>query len=195
MLRAQEATNAARHEMRHHMTALAGILREGDAERAGRYVAALSSQLDELPSGRYSPNMLVDVIAGSFLDQAKAEGIRVEHSLSLPERLPIPDEELSVFLNNLLENALQACRRMEPGAERYIRLRMHLHENSLFIGCVNSTADEQGEQPAPRQRREDRRHGYGLEAMGRIAEKYSSILAVDRRPGEFSVQSNLRLPG
>ena len=29
MLRAQEATNAVRHEMRHHMTALAGILRAG----------------------------------------------------------------------------------------------------------------------------------------------------------------------
>lgn len=34
VMRAEEETNAARHEMRHHMVALAGILQDGDLQRA-----------------------------------------------------------------------------------------------------------------------------------------------------------------
>ena len=193
VLTAQEATNAANHEMRHHMAALAGILRDGDADRAMEYVLSVTEALDRLPTVRYSPNMLVNTIAGTYLDQAKVQNIRVECSLNVPEKLDIPDEDLSVFLTNLLENALHACQRMDPRRERYIRLKMDKHENFLFIGCVNSAPEEQEAEEYDTERRALRQHGYGLEAMRRIAEKYSSILLLDRGEGEFSVKSNFNL--
>ncbi len=193
MLKAEEATNAANHEMRHHVTALAGILRDGDLARAEEYVSSLTDELDRLPTVRYSRNVLVNTIAGAYLDQAKAEGIRVECTLNVPAELGIADEDLSVFLTNLLENALHACRRIEPGKARYIRLKMDKHENFLFIGCTNSAADEQEGEGLDGEERVFRRHGYGLEAMRQIAEKYSSILLLDRGEGEFSVKSNFSL--
>ncbi len=194
VLRTEEQTNAARHEMRHHVAVLSGLLQEGDTPRAQDYLASLAEDMDKLPPVRYSANILVNVIAGTYLDRAKAEGIRVEHALRVPPELAIPDGDLSVFLSNMLENALQACRRLGPDRDRYIRVQMHLHEDALFIGCVNSAGDEQDEG-------EDtdmdgvRRHGYGLDVMRRIAEKYDSILVIDRGPGEFSVKSNLSLKG
>lgn len=197
MLQAEEATNAARHEMRHHMTALAGLLQQGDAARAREYLAAMSRTLDSLPAMRYSENVLVNAVAGAYLDAAKAQGIRVECSLQIPAELPIADEDLSVFLTNMLENALQACGKLGSKQERFIRLKMALHESFLFIGCANSAPDEQeaddlmdGEQRAARQ------HGYGLVAMRQIAEKYSSMLLTELTDGVFSVKSNfsLKLP-
>ena len=193
MLRAEEATNAANHEMRHHITALAGIVQDGDLARAEEYISTLTDELDRLPTVRYSQNILVNTVAGAYLDQAKAEGIRVECTLNVPAELDIADEDLSVFLTNLLENALHACRRIDPERERYIRLKMDKHENFLFISCVNSAADEQEEESLDGEQRALRRHGYGLEAMRQIAEKYSSILLLDRGNGEFSVKSNFSL--
>lgn len=192
-LRAEEATNAAKHEMRHHMTALSGLLQDGDTARAKEYIASVTDALDRLPTMRYCPNILVNAVAGSYLDQAKAMGVRVECSLKVPAELNVADEDMSVFLTNMLENALYACRRVSPERERYIRLKMALHENFLFIGCTNSAPDEQEAEELTGEERARRRHGYGLEAMRRIAEKYNSMLLTEHGNGSFTVKSNFSL--
>ena len=187
MLVKENATNALHHEMRHHMVALSGILKSGDVERAVRYADAVAGDLDRLPAGRYSQNTLVDVIAGSFLDRAWTRQIRVEHRLNVPPELNIADEDLSVFLSNMLQNALEACERMDDSAKRRILVEMRLRGKFLFIHCVNSAPDE----PADRENRPG--HGYGLAAMRGIAEKYNSTLVIERTAGEFSVKSDLCL--
>lgn len=196
MLRAEEATNAVRHEMRHHLTALMGIIKEQETERACNYISSVVTELEELPAAKYSRNLLVNIIAGTYLDRAKAQGIEVEYSLNVPPDLKIADEDLSVFLTNMLQNAMEACERMEPKEKKYIRVKMHVSGNFLFIGCVNSRAEEEKrkemeEAVSEESRREHRRHGYGMAAMERVAEKYGSILKVDKSPSEFSVGSNL----
>ena len=94
---------------------------------------------------------------------------------------------MSVFLSNMLQNALEACQRIGPEKERYIRVDMQLRGNFLFIQCVNSAPDEDG------RRKERSRRGYGLAAMRRVAEKYNSVLAIERTPGAYSVMSDLCL--
>lgn len=131
MLEAEEATNSVRHEMRHHMIALMGILKDGEKQRACDYILSVTKGLDTLPVFRYSQNILVNVIAGEYLDRAKKLGVEVVHSLFVPAELKIADEDISVFLSNMLENALEACERMEPGQERYIHVKMHVNENFL----------------------------------------------------------------
>lgn len=144
MLEAEEATNSVRHEMRHHMIALMGILKEGQKVQACEYISSIMCTLGELPVFRYSENILVNVIAGEYLDRAKKLGVEVEHSLSVPAELKIADEDLSVFLSNMLENALEACERMKPGQERYIHVKMHVNENFLLNMLVKVFADRDG---------------------------------------------------
>lgn len=187
LLASEDATRALHHEMRHHMLALSAILADGDVERARRYVDTVADDLDQTPAGRYCQNILVDMIAGSFLDRAKAEGIRVEHRLNVPQELDIADEDLSVFLSNMLQNALEACRRIGPDRDRHIWVDMHLRGNFLCIQCVNSAPDEEEE---PRERPG---HGYGIAAMRAVAEKYNSVLLLERTPGEFSAMSDFCL--
>lgn len=196
VLKAEEVTNSVRHEMLHHMTALMGILKNGEEERACEYIASVTDEIIHLPTVRYSQNILVNVIAGTYLDKAKEAGIQVEHSFQIPADLEISDEDLSVFLTNMLQNALQACERMNREEERYIRVKMYLSNNFLFIGCVNSRPRgeerETGEQRGKHGRTHGR-HGFGMEAMSRIAEKYGSILKIEEAPQEFAVKSNLCL--
>ncbi len=186
MRASEDDTRALHHEMRHHMLALSAILADGDAVRARRYVDALAEDMAQAPSGRYSQNILVDMIAGSFLDKAAARGIRVEQHLNVPETLKIADEDLSVFLSNMLQNALEACERMAPERERHIWVDMHLRGNFLCVQCVNSRPE--GEEPEAREG-----HGYGLTAMRAVAEKYNSALLIERTPNSFSVTSDFCL--
>lgn len=193
MLEAEEATNSVRHELRHHMTALLGMLQEQETQRACVYISSVMNEMEMLPAFRYSQNMLVNVISGFYLDKAKKLGIKVEYNLLLPQSLGIADEDISVYLTNLLENALEACKRMKADQARYIRIRMQVNGNFLFIECVNST-DGQSEEGSGKEKpdtSEHRIHGFGLKAMGMIAEKYGSVLKIERDSSEFSVRTNL----
>ena len=55
----------------------------------------------------------------------------------------------------------------------------------LFIGCTNSAP------PFKEETKKDRTHGYGLENMKRIAEKYGGVVKLERSDSEFSVKSDL----
>ncbi len=196
MLDAENETHSLRHEMAHHMTALLGFIREGENERAGEYITSVVKELNDLPVLRYSKNTIVNVIAGSYLDRAAKAGIEVKHNLSVPETLTIQDEDLSIFLCNMLQNALEACERMDPKAERYIHVNMNVHGNYLAISCTNSTSPEQEKTSgAAQQRRRLKKHGhgYGLKAMSNIAEKYGSILNIEKDSVHFSVKTLLNL--
>ena len=191
LLAAQEATGALRHEMRHHFNALAGILDSGDVKRASDYVAAVAGEFEQLPAGYYSRNMLVNVIAGTYLDQARALGIRTDYRLNVPADLNIADEDLSVFLSNMLQNALEACQKMNPDEERYIRTEMHLQGNFLFVKCVNSASEKF---PGSVQEKKAG-HGYGLTAMRNVAKKYNSVLLINSTEKQFEVKSCFCLTG
>ena len=196
MLDAENETHSLRHEMSHHMTALLGFIREGENERADEYITSVVKELNGLPVFRYSQNTIVNVIAGFYLDRAAKEGIQIRHKLSVPEKLGIPDEDLSVFLSNMLQNALEACERMEPESERYIHINMNVHGNYLAIGCTNSRSPEtENASGAEQQRRRPGKHwhGYGLKAMSNIAEKYGGLLNIEKTSAEFSVKTILNM--
>ncbi len=183
----EEATYSARHEMRHHMVVLSGMLQEGDTDKARRYAAALTTEYDELPDSQYSKNTMVNIIAGTYLGRAKAQGIDVEYSLNLPETLPIADTDLCVFVTNMFENAVNACEKADVSEKRYIKVKMYINGNYLFIGCTNSAKQ------AADEIKKDRSHGYGLENMKRIAEKYGGVVKIDRDNESFSIKSGFCL--
>ncbi len=135
MEEAEIATNAARHEMRHHMLAIQGMLKNGNAGGAEDYIASVEDMLDSLPTAKYSRNMMVNIIAGFYLDRAAREGVKVKCRIDIPEKLNLPDNDLCVFLTNMLENAVNACERMDSGADRFINVSLSLDGSTLFLGC------------------------------------------------------------
>ena len=64
---------------------------------------------------------------------------------------------------------------------------MYINGNYLYIGCTNSAP------PAETEKKKDRTHGYGLENLKRIAEKYGGIVKIDRDKSSFSLKSGFYL--
>ena len=186
MVKAEKTTEAARHDMRHHILALHGMLKDNEIQRAMDYLKSLESQISELPAGRYSRNMIINVFAGAYLERAKAAGAKVKYEFVVPETIPIPDKDLCVFLSNMLENAVKACELTKDINKRHISINISLDNQFLFIGCENSCPAEE------EQKSDDRRH-YGLENMESIAEKYNGLLKIEKRGTTFYAMTNLYL--
>lgn len=170
-----------RHDMRHHMTALAAMLQQGDAESARRYVANLQGQLVQIETETWCRNAAVNGVLSAYLSQARDLGCELEVSVSLPGELPFEEVDLCMVLANALENAIRACGELPEGEQRYIRLSAALADrNKLTIYLQNPCAedvkyDSDGFPDVPR--REG--HGQGLRSIAAVAEKYHGLFLSD----------------
>ena len=188
MQQSQEETRRQRHEMQHHLTLLDEMLSEKENTRAAEYIRALLAKSEALPSGKYCDNMIINAIAGHYLNLAKAEEIPVKAEIRAGQNLPVKDEDLCILLTNLLENALEACRKMTPESERRLALHLSANDDHILIDCENSTDEEVkvlSDGTIPTSKSDSVNHGYGVSSVRRIVEKYCGELEMTCENGRF----------
>lgn len=196
LLKAEQETKSIRHEMSHHMNAISAFLSKNKVQEANNYMASVSDKLNALPPLRYCNNLLLNAIVGASIEQAKSHEIQVEYSLNVDKEIGIHDSDLCVLVENMLDNALEACRKIKPGKKRFIRININQDDHFIFIGCVNSfygkiIFDEKGDIVTSKEDADH--HGYGISAMKIVAEKYGSIIKIECTDNEFAVMTNLNL--
>ena len=191
MRQSQEETRRQRHEMRHHLVVLDEFLSQGKEARAKDYTKKLLDEIAALPTESYSEHLVVNAVAGHYLNMAKAEGIRTTADVKAGTDLPLEDGELCVLLSNLLENALEACRAMKREQDRFISLSIRSDDAHMHISCENSTgaAPTLGADAAiPSSKPDAKDHGYGIPAIRRIVEKHFGMMNTGFADGRFSVK-------
>lgn len=193
-MQAEEDSRRRNHEMRHHIETLHSLLMSEETEKAAEYIEKTMEDVERSAKLTYSGNIVVNSIVGIRLNQAKEKGITVRCHIHVPEKLEVENVDLSILLSNMLENATEACMRMEDGKEAYINLEIRKNQKFLFIECENSVDIKEALQDGQATVKADRKnHGFGLDAMRAVAEKYASIIQIEREPGRFTVRTNLCL--
>lgn len=194
MRQSQEETRRQRHELRHHMLALEEMLSRDQKDRAADYVRSLRESAAALPSGVYADNLVINAIAGHYLNMAKAKGIQVDTDIKTADVLPLKDEDLCVLLTNILENALEACCAAQEKQERYIILKISANREHLALTCENST-DTLSILPKddviPSSKPDAQEHGYDIPAIRRIVERYYGLLKLSNHDGCFTVKVSI----
>lgn len=100
-----------------------------------------------------------------------------------------------MFLANLLDNAVEAAC-AATGERRFLTLRLEMNGRRLSVFCQNGYDGSLlwGERAALLSNKKESGHGYGLQIMRSVAEKYHCALAVRHDNGRFSVRADLLIP-
>lgn len=188
---------ALRHEFSHQLAALDAMYQEGDLEQLGRSLAVWKTQNADAARLRFTGHLAVNAILQDASARAEAAGVHFTADASLPERLPIPHEELCALLMNLLDNALEGAARTPAGQKAFLRFHARVTGGFLAVRCENSfdghvERDDHGRLRTTKPERAG--HGFGLPQMTVVAEKYHSILDVSYTDTCFTVQTALKLP-
>lgn len=185
----------ARHDLRHHIVLLQSFLQEGNYDYARTYLQELNAQTDALPPVQYCENILLELILRNRVENAKKAGIQMTCHVEASEDLPVKDSDLCSLLMNMLENATEACTRLQSG-ERWIQLNIRQKENLLAISCKNTwdgVLHIEGKTIHSSKKPNSEVHGLGIEAMRKIAEAYQSVLDITYDSAVFSVATCLQL--
>lgn len=191
------ATNALRHEMKNHLTALQIMYQQGDLEKIGNYLDSLEVQQQKLAQLRFTENFTINTILQNIACRCSQNRISLRADIIAPKELSIPEGDLCSLLINLLDNALEAAAKTPAEKEPYILIRMNLKQEYLTIYCENTYNGilRYGEKHELLSTKQDSSsHGFGIKQMNSIVHRYHSILDISSTDDKFIVQTALRLP-
>ena len=193
-----ESLRRMRHEIVNHYTILQKLYQTQAWDRLEKYLENLLADVEAVPAMTYVAHSTINAVLTIILARAQKLGIKAEHEVSAPKTLPFPDTELCTILMNLLQNALDANALAPEGAEKWLRVSIHIRGVHLYIGVENPRFgpvryDE--ETGLCRTTKEDRRvHGYGLKAVQAVTRKYQSELLLEFPEGLFCASTALQMP-
>lgn len=114
-------------------------------------------------------NPTVDILLQNKLGIAENDGIDVSCFLQLPYPCPITDMDFCIILSNALDNAIQACRKVEGNADRYIRVEGSVQGDFILLQVENSCKPDVSYSP-----------GTGLANIKSVVEKYHGTMEAER---------------
>ena len=139
-------------------------------------------------------NIMIDAVLNSKISLARAKGIQVEAKAIVPANLPVSAVDLSTILGNLMDNAMEACLKIEDEEKRFLRVYIDVLKGQLYIYVMNSMQEE------PKRfgkiyltTKDSRNHGFGLMRIDKVVEKYHGYLDRQNEEGVFATEVMLPL--
>jgi len=171
ILESVEEARQARHDLRHHVNVIRGLISSGNREGLDAYFNDYASGISTMTPLTYCENYVVDVVLRHFSAIAAREGIRYSANAAIPEYLPIENADICIILSNLLENALEANAYVTK--DNHIGVTIRQVGKELVILVDNSfDGSVRTRRGAFISRKRQDREGIGLTSVRTVAEKY-----------------------
>lgn len=185
----------ARHEMKGHMANIKGLVAGKQYGEVETYIRKLDETIEEFDYKFDTGNVVTDVIINDKYRQAAKLGITVQILFAYQESDTISAFDLGIVLNNLLDNAIEACGKVER-KKRRINLTLKRKEHFLLLEVENSFDGrllwKDGESIPATTKQSGlpevlMEHGVGLKNVKDVAERYLGYLDIRTEADVFRV--------
>ena len=119
-----------KHEMKNHLTNIKGLVRNGSYEEIEQYIDQMDESMNVFELTIKTGNTVTDVIVNDKQKAAEKQGILFQSEFSYPKSEGYNAYDIGVIINNLLQNALEACGKMAEG-KKYIYLSGRQKKNFI----------------------------------------------------------------
>ena len=178
------------HDRRHHDAIVLEFLESGDTIKAKEYLKEhLDSKNFSSTLVTYCNNSTVNCLLTYFANMAKKDNVKIDFQVYIPERLEVSDIELVGLYANLVENSIEACRKIDEN-ERRIKLRTRYEEGVLRILLENSCdksikASSQNKDVLKSSKEVG---GLGLQNVLDVVKKYNGMYDFDCSEGKYQTR-------
>lgn len=138
---AEDTNRRLRHDMRHHMDAIAAYAKTGDNAAILAYIGEYKNEISEAAVKQYSINRTVNSILSVYAGKAEENGIDFSVRCNVTRELEVREIDLIALLGNLLENALHGCQESGKKSKR-IEIHIRLQNKRLILLCNNTCPDD-----------------------------------------------------
>lgn len=174
-----------RHDMGNHLMTLEQLYRREEYEEAGRYAETLKVEMEYVSPDIKSGNPVTDAILSGRKKEMEEQGISFTCAFHYPQKASLDAFDISIILNNALNNAIEAAGRER---RREVALRSTRVKNMYMIEVINSFSGElvtDKQTGLPLTTKTEEGHGFGLAGIRYAARKYygDMEISVEERAG------------
>ena len=177
-------TRKLKHDLRHHDNLLIEYIKNKDYDKALNYLEKHGAVVDQMNLKKYCSNYTVNCLLSSYIKKAETNGIKVSCLANIPSELNIDDLELASLYANLIENAIEACDRIQDETrQKFIKISTDYKDGQLKIQIVNSCNSNivfDGEFPVSQKLNPS---GLGTKSVAEVVRKHDGMV-------DFSLQSD-----
>lgn len=186
-------TRELRHDLKNHIFTLKGIAENGSKEELLDYLEKMTDAVEEATYISMSKNTAVDAVLNEKLIYAQRNQISTQFDINSLEKTSVSSMDICTVLSNALDNAVEACLKIEDVKERYIDLKINDSDGEMIISVKNPSLY------APKRRagayisakKDKEHHGLGLKSIKRTVDKYSGDMLVKYENGVFALVISL----
>ena len=171
------------HEFEHHIQVLDDLLEVGDLDEARQFIRRLRGSRSYRSIGVNSRHTIIDVILNQKYQTAQENDIRMQIQVNDLSGVTLPTDTLVMILSNLLDNAIEACRRLD----RYREIDCSvLHEDGLYVAIRNTSEPVEIRKGSITSTKTDTlNHGYGLNNVCFLLDRQEAEYTFDYSDGWF----------
>lgn len=177
------------HEFEHHIQVIRDLLNRGEVEATQEYVDRLRKNRSICVYSVNSNHPVIDVILNQKYQTARENEIKMQIQVNDLSALTIPTDSLVVVLTNLLDNAIEACRRIDGYREIIGCL---LYHDGLYISIRNTSEEVtivDGKIPTSKQ--DSLSHGFGLMSVTFVLDKLEAEYTFGYEDGWFNFAAEI----
>jgi len=189
-----EKLHALKHDVRHHISAIKSMLEEKKYNQALEYIEQFNQNSIVKSMPTLCQNFAADSITKYYMSIAISKDIEFKTSLDIPEDININSLDLCVVLGNCLENAIEACEKLDVNVRKYIEFTSQIVNSHIILKIVNSfdgpiikTAD------SIQSTKKEHSNGIGITSVIETAKKYKGTFDIRYTNDEFEVAAIMNI--
>lgn len=160
-----------KHDIRHFVGAIKRLAEDERYNELNSFLNELAEITETDPLPIFCDNAVANSILGYYFLMAKKSGIQFYCACSIQKRLSINDSDLCIVMGNAIENAIEACEKLDNKQDRFVSVEARTINNQLLIKIENSydgclTLQNGGFVSTKR----EKSHGLGMKNIKRIVE-------------------------
>lgn len=177
-----------RHDSKNHILALYAMIEKGQDKEALTYLRRLDDCLYANNRVQFNTgNYIADAMLSSKEGIARGYGTLIAFNGMVPAQ-GIDDKDMVVILSNLLDNAIEACMKLD--GEKKICINSACENRTWAIDIRNPAAEQVSLESGNiiTTKKDPISHGFGLTNVKEAVKKYSGTIKINSNDSEFSIR-------
>ncbi len=192
LLAKQNELRKFKHDIDNQMEGLRGYLQAEDASGGLHHLDAITDRLKMITPAFNTGNPALDATLSAKKTLAEEQGIHFSTKLNLEENLPIAPEDICTIFGNALDNAIEACQRLDENQQKSIDISL-VQLDTVLLCKISNTAPEQTGNDLSTSKKDTENHGFGIANLRESLAKYDSAPEIEWKEGSFSLSFILPL--
>lgn len=185
LIEQENQTKKFRHDIKNILIALHSMVKENQNDKALLYIEDLNEVCEQLKPRYNTGNFIADAILSAKDTRAAMQNINISFDGYIPSE-KVKDVDMVIVLSNMLDNAIEACEKITGKKDIEIRSILQKKMWVLYIKNPSEEVNIINKNHIVTTKQEKMLHGFGLNNIERVAQKYNGNMQLAYKEGYFS---------